>query len=239
MNVSVKTTLLAAAVVVLVGCEKSAEPVEPAPVETATPATESVPGIETERMTVQEGGIEATKIVETSNENAKTAFAATTEIETLSAKVVAVDLTTRDVSLVDVEGKTFDFVAGDEVKNLAQINPGDTVKARFAHRVSIELVAANGQKFLPEETTVDTLNSAKEGEMPGIIEAEKTVTVYTVEAIDLENNTFKLKNIEGGIKQFTAKDPANLLRANIGDAVVVTKTKIFAVEVLKADAEAS
>jgi hypothetical protein len=73
--------------------------------------------------------------------------------------------------------------------------------------------------------------------MPGMIEAEKTVIVYTVEAIDLEANTFKLKNIDGSVKQFNAKEPDNLARAQIGDAVVVTKTKVFAVEVMKAEAE--
>jgi hypothetical protein len=241
MNITIKTSFIAAIFFVLAGCDQSAEPaVEPQAAEPKAPTQaeqKAIPGIETERMTLQEGGIEATKIVETSNHNAPTAFAATTEIETLSAKVVSVDLATRDVSLIDVEGQSFDFIAGDEVTNLESINPGDTVKARFVHRVSVELVAANGKKFMPEESTVDSVNSAKEGEMPGMIEAEKTVIVYTVEAIDLEANTFKLKNIDGSVKQFNAKEPDNLARAQIGDAVVVTKTKVFAVEVMKAEAE--
>ena len=61
-------------------------------------------------------------------------------------------------------------------------------------------------------------------------------TKYYREAIDhyLEANTFKLRDAEGEVGEFTARDPANLAKAAIGDAVVVTTTEAMAIEVIKA-----
>jgi len=55
-----------------------------------------------------------------------------------------------------------------------------------------------------------------------------------LEAIDLEANTFKLKNVDGEVGEFVARDPANLAKAAVGDAVVVTTIEAMAVEVIAA-----
>ena len=73
--------------------------------------------------------------------------------------------------------------------------------------------------------------------MPARAAIETTVDVFTVEAIDLEANTFKLKNVDGAVNEFTARNPANLAKAAVGDAVVVTTTEAMAVEVIKAIAD--
>jgi hypothetical protein len=99
-------------------------------------------------------------------------------------------------------------------------------------RVSIELVKGDNLRAI--DLKIDETSQAEEGEMPARAEIEATVNVYTVEAIDLEANTFKLRNAEGEVSEFTARDPANLAKAAIGDAVVVTTTEAMAVEVIKA-----
>jgi len=43
-----------------------------------------------------------------------------------------------------------------------------------------------------------------------------------VEAIDLENNTFKLKFPDDKVQEFTAENPENLKLASVGDLVVIT-----------------
>lgn len=192
-------------------------------------------GVETTAALLEDGAMKAAVVVEKSTPESDLAFLATTEVQTLTAKVVSVDLETRDVVLVGEDGVELELVASEKTMNLDQVSPGDTVNAKFMERVTMELVKGGNLEAL--DVSVDRQVQAEEGQMPARAEVQKTVNVYTVEAIDLEANTFKLKNVEGEVAQFTARDPANLQKADIGDAVVVTTTEAMAVEVLKANAE--
>jgi hypothetical protein len=62
---------------------------------------------------------------------------------------------------------------------------------------------------------------AKEGEKPAGGLMSTFVTTQTVEEINLDNNTFKLKDVEGTVTEFTARDPDNLRRSEVGDIVVI------------------
>ena len=57
------------------------------------------------------------------------------------------------------------------------------------------------------------------------------VVVYTVVDIDLEANTFKLEAGDGTVEEFSARDPDNLRRAEVGDLVVTTVTEAVAISV--------
>ena len=211
------------------GCSDPAE--TPA---TDSPATEVVvdPDVETSSAVVDMGAIKAAVVVEKSTADSASAFIAFTAVQTLTAKVVSIDAETREVVLMGEDGVELELVASEKTRNLDQVNPGDTVNAKVVERVSIELV--KGDKLQAMDLNIDSNAQAEEGEMPARAAIETTVNVYTVEAIDLEANTFKLRNVEGEVDEFTARDPANLAKAAIGDAVVVTTTEAMAVEVVKA-----
>ena len=70
----------------------------------------------------------------------------------------------------------------------------------------------------------------------GVISDAKVVTA-SVEEIDLEANTFKLKFPGGDVQQFTARDPENLKRAAVGDMVVITTTETLALTVNESPVE--
>jgi hypothetical protein len=55
-----------------------------------------------------------------------------------------------------------------------------------------------------------------------------TVATATVEEINIEANTFKLKWPGGEIKEYEARDPENLKKADVGDLVVTTYTEAIA-----------
>ena len=150
----------------------------------------------------------------------------------MTAKVVSIDAETREVVLMGEDGVEIELVASEETRNLDQVSPGDTVNAKVVERVSIELIKGGNLRAI--DLKIDENAQAEEGEMPARAEIETTVNVYTVEAIDLEANTFKLRDAEGEVGEFTARDPANLAKAAIGDAVVVTTIEAMAVEVIKA-----
>lgn len=233
MNTPLKTAglglLLASAA--LVGCnntETASEAAEqPAVTEAAAPSSEAAVAI------VEAGGATAAVALEKSTDASETAFVAVTKAEALTGTVKSINIETREVVLVGENGVELTLIAGEQAKNLDQVSPGDIVNTEHLQQVTIELI--EGGKLPASESVVDLAAQAKEGEMPARAEAETVTSIYTVEAIDIEANTFKLKNVEGAINEFTAKDPKNLQRAAIGDAVVVTVTRAFAIQVVKAE----
>jgi ribosomal protein L14 len=71
----------------------------------------------------------------------------------------------------------------------------------------------------------------EKGEMPGLAAMGSTVVTATVEEINLELNTFKLKGPDGTINEYAARNPGNLKRAAVGDLVVITVTEALAITV--------
>jgi hypothetical protein len=213
--------------VLLFGCGDAAD--TPAP---DSPAVEVDPDVESSAVVVDMGTVKAAVVVEKSTADSESAFSATTAVRTLTATVVSIDAETREVVLVGEDGVEIELVANEATRNLDQVSPGDTVNAKVVESVSIELV--KGGDLQAMDLKIDKSAQAEEGEMPARAEIETTVNVYTVEAIDLEANTFKLRDGDGEVGEFTARDPANLAKAAIGDAVVVTTTEAVAVEVIKA-----
>ena len=78
---------------------------------------------------------------------------------------------------------------------------------------------------------VSAVARTKEGEMPGVAAMDATVVTATVEAINLEMNTFKLKGPDGTVNEYVARNPENLKRAAVGDLVVITVTEALAITV--------
>lgn len=172
-------------------------------------------------------------VVEKSTELSETAFIATTAVKTTTATITALDLESRQATLTDKEGKSFAITARDDTSNLEQVSVGDTVNTKHVQQVIIKLL--EGKNIAPSSSIIENSVQADEGQMPLRADSETVVDVYTVEEINIEANSFKLKDIEGNIEEFIAKDPKNLARANVGDSVIVTITDAFAVEVIKAE----
>jgi len=72
-----------------------------------------------------------------------------TETITVRATVKAIDLNTRTVTLVGPQGETATMKVGEQMQNLAQEKPGDTVVARYYESVAY-VIAPPGTK-LPED----------------------------------------------------------------------------------------
>ncbi|NQZ54421.1 MAG: hypothetical protein HRT93_09245 [Piscirickettsiaceae bacterium] len=150
---------------------------------------------------------------------------------TVTAKVEAINHETREVALLHEDGSKLSFVVSEEARNLAQVQAGDVIIANYIENMSIELISVeNGEAGAGIITGV---GRAEEGEMPGGIQSETIVVTATVEDINIEANTFKLKGPQGNVKEFTARNPENLKKASVGDLVVITHTKAMALKVEK------
>jgi hypothetical protein len=141
---------------------------------------------------------------------------------TVRATVEAIDHQTREVTLRMPEGDTVSFVASEEARNLGQVAVGDVVNAEYVETLSIEVVANEG--FEPESGEMQAVARTKEGEMPGVAAIDTQVATATVEEINIEANTFKLRGPDGSVQEYVARNPQNLKRAKVGDLVIFTMT---------------
>ncbi|WP_185235908.1 hypothetical protein [Teredinibacter franksiae] len=156
-------------------------------------------------------------------------------VRTITAEVLSVDHETRLVSLSDGDGGAVMFTAGENVRNLAQVEPGDLLEVNYLQSVAVEVVDGKGLQAIAAEVT-DAVR-AEDGEMPGAAVVNTTVEIFMVEDINLENNTFKLKNVAGEINEFLARNPENLKKSKVGDSVIITTTEAVAIEVRELEAE--
>ncbi|MEM9303750.1 MAG: hypothetical protein AAGE01_16640 [Pseudomonadota bacterium] len=133
-------------------------------------------------------------------------------------------------------GEEFTLTASDEMRNLAQLEPGDAVLGELIEEVSIS-VHANPEGLDPAAAAASLNGRAKAGSMPGGVLVDEAVITAVVEAIDLETNTFKLRGPAGNVREFAARNPENLRRAAVGDLVVITIKRALGVVVERPGAD--
>ncbi len=156
-------------------------------------------------------------------------YLSTTELLRVTARVTAINHETREVTLQLEDGQSLSFVASEEARNLDQVNVGDTIMAEYLQTLTIEVRAPDGSK--PKTSTMGAMARTAEGEMPGMAAMDGFTVTATVEEINIEDNTFKLKGPDGEIHEFVARDPDNLKRAAVGDLVIITFSEAVAVVV--------
>ena len=172
-----------------------------------------------------------TTVVFAANEDAmmdKPSFSASQSM-TISAVVEAIDHETRVVTVRKPDGEALTFTASDEARNLDQVEVGDVLTAEYTESLSIEVMANEGMEA--DAAGATAMARTKKGEMPGIAAMDAAIVTATVEEINLEMNTFKLKGPDGTVNEYVARNPENLKRAAVGDLVVITVTEALAITV--------
>ncbi len=150
---------------------------------------------------------------------------------TVRAKVRAVNLKTREVTLVKPNGEVFTVHAGDAVQRLAEIKPGQTVMARYYAAVAFVLSKPNANA--PENSAQIAAARAEKTELPGGVVAERTVVTGTVVGIDMNTHQLQLVNPTGGrIVTIDVKDPQrqkDMASVNVGDRLTIVMTQAMAI----------
>jgi Cu/Ag efflux protein CusF len=147
----------------------------------------------------------------------------------ITARVEAIDHETRVVTLRRPQGDTVTFTAGEEARNLDQVAVGDIVNAEYEEILSIEVVANDGTE--PTMLELGGMERSAKGEMPGLAAFDAQQVISTVEEINLEANTFKLKGPDGTVNEYVARNPDNLRRSEVGDLVIITTSQAVALSV--------
>lgn len=148
----------------------------------------------------------------------------------VTATVTQIDQKTRAVTLKAADGREFSFVAGDAVKNLAQVKTGDLVTATYTEALAYE-VKKGGKTGA--STTVAAA-AAEPGARPaGAIGQQTTVTV-TITAIDPKVPSVTFKGPAGNSRTIKVMRPEKLQGVSVGDTVEITYTEALAITVDKA-----
>jgi Cu/Ag efflux protein CusF len=152
-----------------------------------------------------------------------------TKRQTVTAKVEALDLATRHVTLRGPEGRTISFRVDESAVNLPQVKVGDEVKVEYVESIVVDVKKPDGSK--PDASVTTAVSAAEPGQKPGAT-ADRRVTISaTVVAIDRATNQVTLKGPEGNLTVLPVRDPKKLEGVNVGDLLVVTYTEAIAIKV--------
>jgi Cu/Ag efflux protein CusF len=150
---------------------------------------------------------------------------------TATARVKALDLQTRQVTLERADGSEVTIYADDTVRNLPQVKVGDVVKASYYESLAYEVKKPG--TAAPGATVAEEAARARPGEKPAGAGAQVTTAVFTITGIDKAAGTVMLQGPTGRVTTVKARDPRNLERVAVGDLVEVTYTEAVAVTVDK------
>jgi hypothetical protein len=147
--------------------------------------------------------------------------------ETVTATVVSVNQKTREVTVKMENGHQHSFIAGDEVKNLAQVKKGDIITAVYTEAIAYE-VKEHGSAGM---STTTAATSAKPGSKPAAVMAQQTTVTVRITAIDTQAPTVTFMGPKGNTETIKVRDPKNLNGVKVGDMVDITYTESLAVKV--------
>lgn len=157
------------------------------------------------------------------------------EVVRITATVDDIDQASRTVTLKNAQGEKVSFVAGDDVRNLAQVKKGDIVTMEYAQAIAVKLDKTPNNTR--SRVVTEAADRAPLGQKPGGVVARQVKVVASVEAIDAAKNTVTLRGPEHTVA-VKVQDPAMLKGVKKGDFVEATYTEAFAVKVTAGPAAA-
>ena len=149
------------------------------------------------------------------------------ETTTNTGTIVAIDKTSRVVTLKGKEGFTVDVLCGPEVQRFDALKVGDTVTFRY-HESVVSAISRPGEK--PKDP-ISTKVTRTEGAKPGGTIAQQLSATVTIEQIDPQAPSVSVKTEDGRQMSFKVEDKKNLEGYKVGDKVAITYTQALAVSV--------
>jgi len=155
--------------------------------------------------------------------------AAAAAVVTASATIEAIDPATRTVKLKMANGETRSIVAGEEVRNFAQLKVGDKVNMKYMESVTLDL--KKDGKAVVGRTETSSMARARPGEKPGGVMQRDITAVVDVVNVDAQKKIVQVKTAKGEVIDLPVQDPEQLKLVKKGDQVQATYTQALAVSV--------
>jgi hypothetical protein len=152
------------------------------------------------------------------------------DVVTLTAKIEAIDVAKRMITVKGPLGRVVTLKVGDQVKNLAQVKVGDEIVVKYAEAVSVKL--EKGAVGRSETVTSTGPVTAPAGAKPGVVAAQQTVIVANVESVDPKRQVVLLLGPKGNYAEVKVKDPNVFKDVKVGEKVQVTYTEAVVIDVV-------
>jgi Cu/Ag efflux protein CusF len=152
---------------------------------------------------------------------------------TATASVEAIDLATREVTLLGPLGNTVTFTVDQRVKRLNEVKVGDFVRADYYVSVAAEVRSPTPAEEKNPLVVLDAAGKAPPGTSPAAGGLRRFRVVTTIEGLDRPTQTVTVKGPMGRYLTARVADPSRLTQVRIGDTIVITYTEALAISLEK------
>jgi hypothetical protein len=154
------------------------------------------------------------------------------ETTSIEARLDAVDVKTRRMTVTGPHGKTLTLKVGPDVKDLDQVKPGDQLVVRYFEPLALFVRKGNEPRAAAEAAAVQVI---PKGKRPVAVAVDTVEFKGTVEAIEYAKRRLTLKAPEGKTRTIKV-DPSvkGFSEVQKGDQIVVRYTEATAFSVRKA-----
>ena len=146
-----------------------------------------------------------------------------------SVVVTAIDPATRSLTLKTADGRTFDVVAGPEVRNFDQIKLNDRVVAQYIRALTLELRKEGSAPRQSSEST-DAVRAQK-GDKPGAAVGGRVTVTADVVDVNEKAKTISLRGPKGNVVVLDVQNPDHFKVVKKGDQVEADYAEALAVSV--------
>ena len=154
---------------------------------------------------------------------------AAADVTTITAKIEAIDLANRVVTVTGPLGRTVALKVDDRVRNLAQVKAGDEIVLKYIEAVSVALVRGGAGRSQTVTTAPPVTNPA--GAKPGAAVARQTKIVARIEKVGA-HGVVLLEGPNARYVEVKVKDPNVLKELKAGENVEITYTEALVVDVV-------
>jgi len=147
----------------------------------------------------------------------------------MTATVLSVNMSYREVVLMDTAGKLHTVDVSDDVRNLDQVRVGDQITVEYTEAISLKL--KKHVTNAPPVSAEEAMMRAPKGAKPGAAVGRQVTAIASVVAVDAKKQVVTLRGPLGNEYDLSVQDPAQLKDIKAGDQVEVTYTEALAIAV--------
>ncbi len=157
------------------------------------------------------------------------------QTEKVSAKVTAVDVAKRTLSIQEADGSVETIAVGPQVKRLAEIAVGDSIVVEFERGLLLEYQPVGTEAVAPHAVAVGGRVGADQA--PGGAVAAAMQGTVTIIAIEAGSRVVTLQGPEGRTFKVKAGRDIPLEKLKVGDRLLATYAEAMAITVEKGGAK--
>ena len=151
----------------------------------------------------------------------------------ITARVEAIDQTTREVTLKGPLGNVVTFTVDKRVTRLEEVKVGDDVVADYYVSLAADFRAPTAEEKGRPITVLTEGAKAPAGTTPAAGVLRVTKAVVTVEGLDRPTSSLTVLGPKGNLVTVKVADTAALAKLRLGDTIIVTYTEALGVSIVK------